>query len=243
MVQLSHPYMTNGKTIALIIWTFVSKVISLFFDMLSRFVKASLPRIGKHLLISWLQSLSTVILEPKKIKSGIASTFSLFICHEVMGLDAMVLVFECWLSSQLFHSPLSPSSRGSLIPLHFLPLKWYHLHIWGCCYFSQQSWLQLVIHSPNILHDVLCIEVKQTGWQYTALTYSFPNLELASCSTFSSKCCFLTRIQVSQETGKVICSWHNKVFFRSSHHRIFAWAFPSAWRVSFSTLPILHLQI
>ena len=133
-------------SIALTIWTFVSKVISLFFDMLSRFVIASLPRIGKHLLISWLQSLSAVILEPKKIKSVIASTFSLFICHEVMGLDAMVLVFECLLSSQLFHSPLSPSSRGSLIPLHFLPLKWYHLHIWGCWYFSWQSWFYLVSH-------------------------------------------------------------------------------------------------
>ena len=133
-------------SIALTIWTFVSKVISLFFDMLSRFVIASLPRIGKHLLISWLQSLSAVILEPKKIKSVIASTFSLFICHEVMGLDAMVLIFECLLSSQLFHSPLSPSSRGSLIPLHFLPLKWYHLHIWGCWYFSWQSWFYLVSH-------------------------------------------------------------------------------------------------
>ena len=138
--------MTTGKAIALTIWTFVSKVISLFFDMLSRFVIASLPRIGKHLLISWLQSLSAVILEPKKIKSVIASTFSLFICHEVMGLDAMVLIFECLLSSQLFHSPLSPSSRGSLIPLHFLPLKWYHLHIWVCWYFSWQSWFYLVSH-------------------------------------------------------------------------------------------------
>ena len=186
-----------------------------------------------------------MILELKKIKSHWFWFYFLSFylpCSD--GTRSHDLHFQMLnFKSQLFHSPLSPSSRGSLIPLHFLPLKWYHLHIWGCCYFSQQSWLQLVIHSPNILHDVLCIEVKQTGWQYTALTYSFPNLELASCSTFSSKCCFLTRIQVSQETGKVICSWHNKVFFRSSHHRIFAWAFPSAWRVSFSTLPILHLQI
>ena len=128
-------------------------------------------------------------------------------CHD---LHFQMLSFK----NQLFQSPLSRSSRGSLIPLHFLPLTWYHLHIWGCCYFSQQSWLQLVIHPPNILHDVLCIEVKQTGWQYTALIYSFPNLELASCSMFSSKCCFLTRIQASQETGKVICSWHSKVFFQ-----------------------------
>ena len=58
--------------------------------------------------------------------------------------------FECWVLSQLFHSPLSPSLRGSLVPLHFLPLKWYHLHIWNCWYFSQQSWFQLVIHPAKI---------------------------------------------------------------------------------------------
>ena len=67
MIQLSHPYMTTGKTIALIRWTFVVKVMSLLFNMLSRFVIAFLPR-SKYLSISWLQSLSTVILEPKKIK-------------------------------------------------------------------------------------------------------------------------------------------------------------------------------
>ena len=55
----------------------------------------------------------------------------------------------------LIHSHLSPSSRGSLVPFHFLPLEWYHLHIWGCWYFSQQSWFQLVIHPASILHDVV----------------------------------------------------------------------------------------
>ena len=92
IVQFSHPYMTTGKTIALTKWTFVGKVMSLLFNMLSRFVIAFLPR-GKHLLISWLQSLPTVILEPKKRKSVTASTFSPSICYEVMGLDAMILVF------------------------------------------------------------------------------------------------------------------------------------------------------
>ena len=92
MVHLSHPYMTTGKTIVLTIWTFVGKVISLLFHMLSRFVIAFLLR-SKSLLISWLQSLSTVVLEPKKIKSVIVSIFSQSICHEVMGLDAMILVF------------------------------------------------------------------------------------------------------------------------------------------------------
>ena len=92
MVQLSHPYMTIGKTVALTIWTFIGKVISLLFNMLSRLVIAFLPR-SKHLLISWLQLPSTVILESKKIKSATTYTFSLSICHEVMGPDAMILVF------------------------------------------------------------------------------------------------------------------------------------------------------
>ena len=84
--------MTTEKTIALTLWPFVGKVLSLLFNTLSRFVIAFLPR-SKHLLISWLQSQSAVILEPKKIKSAIVSTFSPSICHEVMGLDAMILVF------------------------------------------------------------------------------------------------------------------------------------------------------
>ena len=92
MVQLSHPHMTTGKTIALTRWTFVGKVISLLFNMLSRFIITIHPR-SKHLLISWLQSPSTVILEPKKIKSVTISIVSPSISHEVMGPDAMILVF------------------------------------------------------------------------------------------------------------------------------------------------------
>ena len=91
MVQLSHPYMTTGKTIALTTQTFVSIVMSLLFNMLFRFVIDFLPR-SKHLLISWLQSPSAVILEPKKIKSVTVSIFSPSICHEIMGLDAMIFV-------------------------------------------------------------------------------------------------------------------------------------------------------
>jgi len=92
MVQLSHPYMTTGKIIALTRQTFVGKVTSVLFNMLSRFAIAFLPR-SKHLLISWLQSPSAMILEPKKIKSVTVSTVSPSICHEVMGIDAMILVF------------------------------------------------------------------------------------------------------------------------------------------------------
>ena len=91
MVQLTHPHMTTGKTIALIRWTFAGKVISQVYNMLSRFVIAFLPR-NKHHLISWLQSPSAVILEPKKRKSVIVSIVSPSICHEAMGPNAMILV-------------------------------------------------------------------------------------------------------------------------------------------------------
>ena len=96
IVQLSHPYMTAGKTIALTRWTFVGKVMSLLFNMLSRLVIAFLTR-NKRLLISWLQSPSTVILEPKKMKSDTISTFSPSVCHEVVGPDAMIFAF--WMLS------------------------------------------------------------------------------------------------------------------------------------------------
>ena len=87
---------------------------------LSDFHFQFLPR-SKHLLISWLQSPSTVILEPKNIKSVTVSVVSPAICHGVMGPDAMILIFECWVLSQLFHPSLSLSSRGFVVPLHFLP--------------------------------------------------------------------------------------------------------------------------
>ena len=94
ILQLSHPYMTTGKTIALTRWTFVGKVMSLLFNVLSRWVIAFLPK-SKYLLISWLQSPSTVILKPPKIKSVTVSIVSPSICHEVMGPDAMIFIFEC----------------------------------------------------------------------------------------------------------------------------------------------------
>ena len=122
IVQLSHPYMTTGKTVVLTRWTFVDKVMPLLFNMLSSFVIAFLPR-SKRLLISWLQSLSAVILEHPKIKSVTISIVSPSICHEVMGPDAMILVF--WmlsfkptfsLSSFTFIKSLcSPSSLSAMV--------------------------------------------------------------------------------------------------------------------------------
>jgi len=92
IVQFSHMFMTTGKTIALTRQTFVGKVMSLLFNLLTRLIIAFLPR-SKHLLISWLQSSSAVILEPKKIKSVTVSIVSPSICHEVIGPDAVILVF------------------------------------------------------------------------------------------------------------------------------------------------------
>ena len=116
MVQISHLYMTTGKTIALTIQTFVSKIMSLLFNTLSRFIIAFLPR-SKCLLISWLQPPSAAILEPKKIKSVTVSTS---IYHEVMGPDALILVFWMLSFKPAFSLSSFTSSRGSLVPLCFL---------------------------------------------------------------------------------------------------------------------------
>ena len=151
MVQLLYLYMTTGKTIALTTWTFDGKVMSLLFNTLSRFVIAFLLR-SKHLLISCCSHHPQSFWSLRRENLS-ASTFSLSISHKVMRPDAMILVFLCWFLSQIFHS-LSPLSGGFLVPLHFLPLEWYHLHIWGCWYFSWQSWFPLVTHPAQ--HFALC---------------------------------------------------------------------------------------
>ena len=119
IVQLSHAYMPTGKTIALTRRTFVGKVISLLFNMLSRLVITFLPR-SKCLLISWLQSPSALILEPKKIKAASVSTVYL---SAMKWWDQMLWSYfsECLALSQLFHSSLSLASRGSLVLLHLTP--------------------------------------------------------------------------------------------------------------------------
>ncbi|CAI9169458.1 unnamed protein product [Rangifer tarandus platyrhynchus] len=113
MLQLSHLYITTWKNNS---FAFVSKVMSLLFNLLSRWVTVFLPK-SKHLLISWLRSPSAVILEPKKIKSVTVSIVSPSIHQEVMGPDAMIFI----LNIEFFHSLLSLSLRGSLVLLCFLP--------------------------------------------------------------------------------------------------------------------------
>ena len=132
IIQTSNPYVSTGKAVALTRWTFVSKVMSLLINILYRIVTAFLPR-GKHLLNSWLQSHSTVILEPRKIKSVTVSIVSPSTCREVRRLDAMIFVF--WVLSSKPDFSLSSFTfikfGSSLVPFCFLPLGWFHLPIWA----------------------------------------------------------------------------------------------------------------
>ena len=139
-VQLSHPYMSTGKTIALTRWTFVDKVMSLLLNMLSRLVINFLPR-SKRLLILWLQLPSAVILEPPKIKSD---TVSPSIFHEVMGSDAMIFIF--WMLS---FKPTFSLSTFTFIKRLFISSSLSAIRVVSSAYlrywhFSRQSWFQLV---------------------------------------------------------------------------------------------------
>ena len=153
IVQLSHPYMNTGKTIAMTRWTFVGKVMSLLFNMLSRLVIDFLPR-SKCLLISWLQSPTAVILEPLKIKSATVSIVSPSICHEVMGPDAMILVF--WmlrnfsLSSFTFIKRLFSSSLLSALSVVIRISEVIDI-------FPGNLDSRLCFFQPSIYHDVPCI--------------------------------------------------------------------------------------
>ena len=138
-VQLSHPYTTTGKTIALTRWTFVGKVMSLLFNMLSKLVITFLPR-SKRLLISWLQSPSAVILESKKIKSGTVSIVSPSISREVMGTDAMILVFF-----MLSFKPTFALSSFTLIKRLFSSSSLSAIRV------ASSAYLRLLIFLPAIL--------------------------------------------------------------------------------------------
>ena len=141
--QCSHPSMTTGKTIDLTRWTFVDKVMSLLFNMLSRLVITFLPR-SKHLLISWLQSPSAVILELPKIKTTTVSTVSPSICHEVMGPDAMILVF--W--------ALSFKPTFSLYSFTFIK-RLFSSFLLSAMSVVSSAYLRLLIFLPAILKLVL----------------------------------------------------------------------------------------
>ena len=151
-VQLSYPYMTTGKTIALTRWTFVDKVMSLLFNMLYRWVITFLPR-SKRLLISWLQSLSAVILEPRKIKPVTVSTVSPSISHEVMGLDAMILVF--WMLS---FKPTFSVSSFTFIKRLFSSSSLSAIRV------VSPAYLRLLIFLPAILIPACASLAKRFSW-------------------------------------------------------------------------------
>ena len=138
--------MTTRKTMVLMCRTLVGKLTSQLFNTLSTFVIAFLLS-SKHLLISCLQSPTPLIFESKEIKSATVSIFFLIYFPWSNGSGCYDLNFFFMLSFRPTFPPLiSLLSRGCLVPLHFVPLVWYHLHIWGYWYFSQQSWFQFVTH-------------------------------------------------------------------------------------------------
>ena len=152
IVKLSHPYMTTGKTIVLTRQTFVDKVMALLFNMLSRLVITFLTR-TKCLLISWLQSPSAVILESRKIKSAIVSTVSPSIRHEVMGPDAMILVF--WMLS---FKPTFPLSSFTFIKRLFSSSSFSAIRVVSSAY------LRLLIFRPAILIQSMLLPAQRFLW-------------------------------------------------------------------------------
>ena len=159
---------------------------SLLFNRLSRFAIAFLPR-NKCLLISWLQSSSAVILEPKKIKSVTASTFPPSICHEVLGQDAVILVF--WMLS--FKLGFTLFFHFHQEALHFLPLEWYHLAYLRLLIFLPAVLIPAwVSSSPAFLIMSSAYKLNKQGDNIQVL-YSFPRFEPVCCSMSGSNCCFL----------------------------------------------------
>ena len=135
-VQLSYLKMTTGKTIALTIWTLVGKGMCLLFNMQPRFVIAFFPR-RKCLLISWLQSSSAVILEPKKIQSATVSNFSSSICHETMRLDAISLSFWVLIFKPAFSLPSFILIKRLFCFSSLSVIRVVSSAYWGCWYFSR----------------------------------------------------------------------------------------------------------
>ena len=197
--------MTTWKTTALTRWTFVGKVMSLVFNMLSRLVITFLPR-SKCLLISWMQSLSAVTLEPPKIKSVTISTVSPSICYVVMGLDAMIFVF--WM---LIFKPTFSLSSYTFIKRLFSSFSLSAIRVVSSAYLRLLIFLLAILtpacasSSPAFLMMYSAYKLNNQGDNIcTALTYSFPDLQSVCCSMSRSNCCVLTCIQISQEAGQVV---------------------------------------
>ena len=190
--------------------TYVDKVMSLLFNTLSRLVIAFLPR-SKHLFNFF--DAATVCSDFGAQENKICHCFHFFPmylpwsgrsrCRDLFFFFfSFFFFFVCWVLSHLFHSPLSPPSRGSLVSFHFLPLQWYHLHIWSCWYFSWQSWFQ---------HFTWCI--LHISWISRVTIYTLDILlsQFGTSLLFHvcSNCCFLICIQISQEADQVV--WYSHI--------------------------------
>ena len=196
--------MTIGKIIALSRWTFVGKVMSLLFNMLSSLVVTFLPR-SKCLLISWLQSPSAVIFEAQENKvchcfHCFPSLFAMKWWDWITWPDARIFFFKCWVLSQVFHSPLSLSSKDSLVLLLF--------HKGGVIYISDFSPgnLDSSCASSSLAFHMMYFAYKlnKRGSNIQPWHTLFP---IWNQSMFGSNCCFLTCIQISQEAGRVV--WYS----------------------------------
>ena len=174
MVQISHPYMTTGKTIALTRWIFVVKVMSLLFIMLSRFVIAFLLR-SIHLLISWLQSPSATILESKKIKSVTVSIVSPSIHHEVIGLDTMILIF--WMLS---FKPAFPLSSFTFIK------RLFSSSLLSATRVVSSAYLRLLIFLPTMLIPACASSSPASHMMYSAYELNKKGDKIQSWHTFLS---------------------------------------------------------
>ena len=208
MVQYLHPYMMTGKIIALTRLTFIGKAMFLFFNILPTLVIAFVPR-SKCLLIS-----SAVILEWKKIKSLTVSIVSPSICHGMMGPNAMIFIF--WMLSfkpafplsfftfikKLFSSSLSTKGVGSSAYLRLL-IVLSAILIPACASSSQEFHMMYSAYKIN----------EQGENKYIALMHAFPDLKPVCCFMYSSNCCFLTCIQISQEPGKGFWYTHHLKIF------------------------------
>ena len=210
MVQLSPPYMTTGKTIALTRQNFVGEVMSLLFIMLSRFVIAFLP---KENLLNFLTTV-TICSDFGAQENEVCHCFH---CIPIYlswsnGTGCHDLSFECWVLSQLFHSPLSLLSRGPLVPLLFMPVEWHHLHLRLLIFLLAILIPACVSSSLAFLMMYYSCKLNKLGDNIQLWCTPFPvwNQSIVPCSMSASNCCFLTCIQISQEAGQVV--WYSHLF-------------------------------
>ena len=176
---------------------------SLLFNMLSRFVRAFLPR-SKHLLISWLQSPSAVILESQKIKSVSVSIVSPSICHEVMGPDAMIFLFWMLNFKPAFHSSVSSSSRGSFVPLHFCHKRGV-ICILRLLLFLPAVLLPICDSSSLAFHTVYsAYKLNKQGDNIQPLCAPFLRLDHLNWSIFKSTDCFFCQCRFVLQPSKIL---------------------------------------